>query len=395
MSFRTISLFGLILSSAVTHAADITLDEALRQAKASREVITAALHRVKGAEAEASALSSLPPLILGVGLSTPTGFGPTDQDLSLQQGLDLFGRRDDLRQLGRAKVQAARSELKAAMLQVQDEAAKAFIQACAAKDAVKTAAEIRQISEELFKAAQRKVQEGRAPEVQAMRAKLEVERARQNEAAKESASILARKQLSAAIGSKELEDVIPEFSLGAEGEVEGRPDLLLIKSLAGAARAEESASRKAAHPEASLSVHRSPWGEDSRFGLRLQFTWSLLDQGKAKAEARAAEQERLALERAWQDKKKQAEAEIFLLEEEIRAARESLEMLRTLAQDHRLLSEKTRRGFEEGVGGMVEVLEAVRALREVELELQEADKKAKLLQIDLLSAKGALLEGMK
>lgn len=395
MQSRTLLTSGLILLSAVTHAAGITLDEALRQARSGRDIITSAQHRVKKAEAEAASLGAHAPLTLAVGASSPTGFGPTDQDFSLQQGLDLSGARSDFRRIGSAKVAAAKSELKAALVQVQTETIRAYIEAWAAKEVLTTTADIRVINEDLLRAAQRRVQEGLAPEVQAIRAELELERARMSEASSKSALKRALKQLAAAIGVAGVEDVTATTSLKADASLEDRPDLLLLKAQISAARAEESAARKLSRPEAALSLHRSPWAEDSRLGLRLQFTWNLLDGGKARAESKAAEQERLSLERAWQDKAKLAEAEASLLEEEIRASQESHLILETLAQDLRTLTEKTKRGFEEGVGAMVEVLESLRSLREAEMELANSERKVMLLQVDLLQVKGALLEAMK
>lgn len=395
MQPRTLLTSGLIFLSAVTHAAGITLDEALRQARSGRDIISSAQHRLKKAEAEAAALGAHTPLTLAVGASSPTGFGPTDQDFSLQQGLDLFGARSDSRRIGSAKVAAANSDLKAALIQVQTETIRAYIEAWAAKEVLTTTAEIRMIAEDLLRAAQRRVQEGLAPEVQAIRAKLELDKARMSEASSQSSLKRALKQLAAVIGAAGVEDVTATISLDAQGSVEDRPDLLLLKAQISAAKAEESAARKLSRPEAALSLHRSPWGEDSRLGLRLQLTWNLLDGGKARAEFKAAEQERLSLERVWHDRAKQAEAEAGLLEEEIRASRESHLILKTLAQDLRTLTEKTKRGFEEGVGAMVEVLESLRSLREAEMDLADSERKVMLLQVDLLQAKGALLEAMK
>lgn len=335
------------------------------------------------------------PLALQIGASLPKGFGPTDQDLSLSQGFDFFNKRSALRALGASKILEARADEARVLLEIQSEAAVGFIEATAARDSLAVAKELSSLSQELLKAAARRFEEGRVPEVQAARAKIELERSLLNESAWSARYAASLKRLSSALGVKEVSGVEGEASLPSGSDLSRRPDLLILKAKAQSADAEVSLAKSSLMPTGAVSLHRAPWEEDSRLGLRLQLSWNLLDGGRAKSERAAAQAKKAAFDAAYHDALAQAEAEASALDLEIEAGRKEVVTLEGLTDGLKELTQKTRRGFEEGVGTMVEVLESIRALREVEIELISARKNVSLLQAARLSASGSLLEAMK
>lgn len=278
---------------------------------------------------------------------------------------------------------------------VQSEAADAFIQAAAARDSLALAKDLTALSRDLVTAAARRFEEGRTPEVQVLRSNIELERSLLSEKAWTAQLDASLKRLAAALGAPEVQSVSGEAKLDSPIALWQKPELLALKAQIDAAEAETRLARSSTRPQAALSLHRSPWEEDSRFGLRLQATWNLHDGGRAKSERRTAEAKKASLEAALKDALKQAEAEDASLAIEVASGQAEVRTLEEIAKELRQLEEKTKRGFSEGVGTMVEVLEAIKALREVELELISAKKKVSLLQAARLRSSGTLLEGMK
>ena len=395
MTIKPFLITALLALAAFSPAQAITFNQALSLAKSNRSLLNAARLQTAQAAAEAAASSSLTPLSLGIGASLPGGFGPTDQDLSLQQGLDLFGRRSALRSLGAAKVLEAKAQEAEAHLVVQTETITAFIEAAAARDSLTLAKDLTALSRDLVAAATRRFEEGRTPEVQVSRSKIELERSLLTEKSWTAQHEASLKRLAAALGGPEVQAVTGEAVLEAPLSLTQKPELLALRAKIDAAEAEARVARSSNQPQTALSLHRSPWEEDSRFGLRLQVTWNLHDGGRAKSERQAAEAKKASFEASYKDALRLAEAEDASLAIEVASGHSEVKTLQGLVNDLRSLEEKTKRGFSEGVGTMVEVLEAIRALREVELELIAAKKKVSLLQAARLRSGGILLEGMK
>jgi outer membrane protein TolC len=162
------------------------------------------------------------------------------------------------------------------------------------------------------------------------------------------------------------------------------------------AEAEAGLAKVSNRPELNVQLLRSPWNaERGYFAGRIQLTWAISDNGRAKNERVAArlraESARKRLEDATARAKAEARAAGLLLAAQERRV-QSYQAILTSARD---LVEKSQRGYSEGFGTQMEVLEASRALREVEQELVEARLELAQTVIAQYRAYGVLKEELK
>lgn len=388
--------FILLCAAATAVCADqpLTLAEALKSAQ-NRPSLAAARLKVGAAQQSTKAQSSLPPLSVGAGLSSHPDLGATDEDLYLRQPLDLFGRSSAGRALGRIKESKAEVEFKTIQLQVQTEVLTRFFEASSAEESARVAGEVTGLAEKVLAATTRRFEEGRVPEIQVLRAKMELDRARQQARLLSAQKASAFKLLAAAIGIDQAPASLEsaELPLAAPADLDGRPDLRLAQLDADEVRAEAKAAKSALMPELDLYGLKSGWSStDARFGARIQLTWNLWDSGRSRSEAKALTLKEAALKAERADLLKQAKAEVESLNLEIKAAEDQLAAYRLLIDQARVLVEKSQKGFNEGVGTLLEVLESTRSLREVEQESIAVRLRLKLLKAAALLATGTLLE---
>jgi outer membrane protein TolC len=119
-------------------------------------------------------------------------------------------------------------------------------------------------------------------------------------------------------------------------------------------------------------------------------TWSILDHGRSRNEREAASLRGLAAKQALADVRSKAKAELAAIEIEIEAANERLATYGEIQGAARVLVDKSRLGYTEGYGTLVDVLEATRSLREIEQELAEARLELNLAEVARYEATGAL-----
>lgn len=388
----------LLLAATPSWGQTYTLEQALKQAKQERKSIKAALLGVEQAKQLRKAAGAYAPTKVGVGLSSPVMLGATDQDLFIEQPLDFFGKFAAERRLGDAALLKAESEYRKTLLDVQTNVLQTFARAEAARETNAVCGKLREVAETLYQVTKKRFEEGTAPQIQVIRAKIELDRAKQKElvAAGELQSALSL--LAGALGVSSLEAVEGSFNLSVpqKWDFESRPDVMTFRAEALEAKAEGLIAEKSKLPELSLIGLRSPWEErNGKFGARLQLTWNLLDHGKYQAEIRASEAKRKSLEAHVKDAITNAEAELKALDSEIQTAQEQVEAFQKLVTESRDLLDLIHIGFSEGVGSLVDVLEATRSLRELEEETVQAKLKLNLLLTQKLQVFGYVLEVLR
>ncbi len=299
--------------------------------------------------------------------------------------------------MGRVREAKAQAEAASEVLAVQTEVMNRFFEAYSAAESVKTSSEISDLADKVLAATQRRFEEGRIPEVQVLRAEIERDRARQLERLLKSQKESAFKLLAGAIGAAEPILQLQKIDLDVvSGPLEQRPDVLLAQAEIDEVKAEAKAAKSSLMPELDLYGLRSGWSVSSpRYGARLQVTWNLWDQGKGKTEAKAFALKESALAAAKQDVLAKARSEVDALEVEIKAAEDQAESYAKLVSQAKILVEKSQKGFSEGVGTLLEVLESTRALREVEQESIAARLRLNLLKTAWMQASGIQMESIK
>lgn len=395
---KTQALISLIVFPIVVQAQQLSLNQALSKARESRRAVLAAQLDVDRAKLSARALGAYPALTVGIGQSSREGLGATDQDFFVSQPIDLFGRTTASANFGRANVQIAEAERRRMLLAVQSDVMTAYFEASAATRLSKVAEDLLQVADDLHKATVRRFEEGKIPEVQLTRATIEFDRAKQTFALRDAQLRAALKKLSAATGSDE---PIASVEVGAtvvnpEVNLAQHPAIMVLSAQASAAQAETVVASRSNLPELELVGLRTPWRESSpSYGLRLQLTWRAIDFGRSRFERGAATKQAESFQALLKDARRKAEASIASIDIEIEAARKRLSSYEAIREAAKDLVAKSQRGFAEGFGTLLDVLEATRSLREIEQELAEAQLAVNLALASKYEAAGNLIEVQK
>jgi outer membrane protein TolC len=354
---------------------------------------------VQSAKLSRRALGAYPATRLFVGYTSPTEVGGSDDDLVLAQPIDIFGRTSAARAGGDALVLRAEAELRQTLLELQSNVMTEFAEAAAAKALAESAKLSQDIAQRLFDAIKILVDEGRAPGVQLTRVGIELERAKLTTNQRQAQLAASLKRLSGLLNTPIGADQAPDFAALAVEPVDQsslaqqRSDLLAIAAEVQAAEAEARSARLGLLPELELQGRRTPWQDrEQRYGLRLQLSVPLFDHGKAKAETRAAQNRAEAARKLLLDATRLAESELQAAKIELDAATEQISQFEQIIKATHELVEKSRIGFRERAIALIELLEATRALREVEEGMAEARLRLAKAQADYLRATGRILE---
>jgi cobalt-zinc-cadmium efflux system outer membrane protein len=124
-------------------------------------------------------------------------------------------------------------------------------------------------------------------------------------------------------------------------------------------------------------------------------TWRALDFGRSRFERGAAKKQAESFQALLKDASTKAEASIASIDIEIEASRKRLSSYEAIREAAKDLVAKSQRGFAEGFGTLLDVLEATRSLREIEQELAEAQLAVNLALASKYEAAGTLIEVQK
>lgn len=393
-------LLPLILAPIIGSAQDqpLTLLQALTHARANRPTLVAAIKRVESAKLTRRALGAFPSTRLSLGYSDPLEVGGTDDDLLLSQPLDLFGRSSAGRASGDALVAKAEAEYRGVIAELQFDVLNQFAEAAAAKALLDSAKQSEAVALRLKDAISTLVQEGKLPGVQRQRVEIELERAKLTKAQRAAELHAAVKRLSGLIGVAVSEGQIGEFGPIAVPKSGGefvamRPDILMLLADKRSAEADARIAGISSLPELEIQGRRTAWQEtERRYGIRVQLSIPLFDFGKSRSERSAALKGVQALEKAIADARKVAEAELEAAQVELDAANEQIDRFQEIDKATHTLVERSQIGFTEKAITLIDLLEATRALREVEEGMAEARLRLAKSQAAFLKASGQLLE---
>lgn len=388
------------MAATVCHAqSPISASDALRLASTNRPALKAARLNIEQAKSSAKAIGALAPTMLFMGASSRSELGPNDQDLQISQPLDLFGKRRALNRVGLSSVELAIAEYASLASGLQSEVLTAYSYAVAAQHQKEVSDELLSLAEGFLKATKRRFDEGKVAETQVTRATIELERARQ--AAELSASDLkaSLETLAGQLGTDASKIVIQsdaKIEPMVNPGVDRRPDLLILQSQIQIADAEAGVARNSSRPDLNAMIVRSPFSSDpGYFGGRLQLSWAIGDNGRARNETAAARKRSEAARKLLEDATQTAKAELKAAEIAVGARQSRIARYETILVSARDLVGKSQKGYSEGFGTQIDVLEATRALREVEQELVEARQQLSLAVIAQYRASGFLAEVLK
>ncbi len=368
------------------------------EALARRDIIKSAKAQVASAKRSSASLAAFPPTRLETGVPTRPDIGG-GEDLALFQPLDLFGKSRAFRGRGLASIRIAEANFRQTSLTVQGEVLTTYATWSNAQRNLGYAKDQLDAALALEKATRVRVEARSLPELQLVRAGLEVERARQlvvdREATVKSSEVLLKQALDG-----ELPSLSPEkagqisAALVVNDPIESnRPELLLLDSERTGFKADARSARDILLPDFEIQARRSPWSTSEQFGLRLQLTIPLWDHGASRNQARAADLQATAAELEYSDTRKKVAAEVEAATIKLTAAEQSLIAYQRLADGARDLMNKTQRGFELGASTLLDVLDAKRTRADSLEQLSNAQLAMELAVVESLRARGELIAG--
>ncbi len=253
------------------------------------------------------------------------GFDGAETTLALSQLVELGGKRGKRRQLATLEKDLADWDYQAHKLEVLSGTAKAFIQVLAAQQQVAQAGELVHLSEQTLSAVTARVEAGKVPPVELIRAQVELASTRTAASKTRRELEAARRRLAAFWGSTRPEfqraigDLQTISQLPPEEEFEGliknSPDLARWSTEQKQRQAAVTLARTRALPDLTLSlgIRNSQDSDSNALVAGIEFPLPLFDrnqgaigearatQEKSRHERRAAETEaRTALAEAWQ-----------------------------------------------------------------------------------------------
>ena len=379
----------------------LNLDQALALARQNRPAVRSAELRVEQARLQRRSLVAPLPTRLDLQATTNRDLYGNDDDVALSQPIDLFGRRKANRLLGDAQIKLAEAGLRQILGEVQGDVVDLYASTVAAGKLVQTATAQFELAEKLLDATAKRAEGGAVAPVQVKRVSLEVERARLALSLRRAPQTAARRRLAGALGVSTDGLSVEEFAIVPVAPVEvatiarQRADLLTLSAQFAIAQANIGVTQLQFRPDFEISARTSrySYGSSQPTGLRATLSIPVFDFGRRKNDVKAGQAAAAAERKALDDATARAQAEVEAVNVELAAANAQSAGFERLLTDTRELVRVSNVGYREGATALLEVLEATRALRELEENLVEAHLRVAQAQAAYLRTTGTLLGG--
>ncbi len=397
-AFSTLALLAIV--SFASAQGTLTPLETVHRAFAGRGSIESARLHVLEAMSGRSAAGAYGATRLEAGYGTAVDIGG-GANLLLGQPVDLFGRFRAARRQGDAEVATARAALRQSALDVQQEALTAYAQLASAQRLLRSAGQQLDIAQALQTATRKRVEAQALPEIQNLRADLEVERVRQLVNDRTSAVEAARVRLAGALGTAppdgEAADAIDADAVPAKDLQTTRPELQTLFASVAQADADLKVARQGLLPDFEIQAGKNTLNDfDNRdYGIRLQLNVPLWDHGATRERGRAASARKSSARLLLADRLQAATRDVEASRIDLEAAKRSVTGYRKLVDGAQTLLQKTQRGFELGANTLIDVLDSRTALSDAQELLIAAQLRRDLAAEALLRAQGLLLEEPK
>lgn len=396
---KSLQTFCFLALSAIAGAQPITLDQAIRSSRANRPALESARLRVEQANLTRRALGSYPSTRLSLGYGSDPETGGSDDDLVLSQPIDLFGRASAHRRTGTALVSIAQAAYRQVSLDVQSEVVSAYVEAATSAELFRSAQAVQAVYERLYEATKARVDGGIEPGFHLTQVSLDLDQAKLATEQRQSEAEANLQRLSSIMGLESQAVIggdLPSIEVGEVDEaklLQQRADLHLLAAEVQAAEAEVGIARLGNMPELELQGRRTPWQErEDRYGLRVQLSIPLFDFGRARSETKSAATKADAARKALADATKLALGDVRAARTEALAAKNQVAKYAALVAKAKELVERLRPGLTEHATTLLEVLDATRVLRDLELAYVESKARSARAQARYLKATGQLLE---
>jgi len=377
MRLITATLAVILSISAAIAAPDTTslgLQEAIDIALRQNPNLLAARSDVDAAGANERSASTLanPEVIVSPNIAGESG---SDSAVLVVQPLEINGSRTIRTRIARAEKDATGAAYRSVERDVIRSVKQAYWDIAQARNIVDLNQANMELADALYQAAKRQSDVGSAPGAQAIKAQVELSRARQDLARSESDLAQTKALLNTLLGRP----AETPFGLADElafdpVEIDGnklrtsaeanRPELAEAQSLLTARKAEIKAVDARRRPDLTIQARQETFGGDA--GLAVGITLPLLDWGSIRHDRKRAEATADA-----QSKRLEAVRNTVALD--VDSALREVGRSRTLIEEYERgvlsqaeqLAEMAQKGYKTGANNYLEVLEAQRTLRAV------------------------------
>jgi len=382
-----------MLVVAAQEAPPLSLQAAVDAARANHPALQAAQADVTAASANLRGARTLrnPEIMV-----TPSVLGPAGSDelLFIAQPLEINGAKKARAKIATGQLEATQAERRVTERELIFAVHTAYWALAQAHALAAFDAENVTYAETLMTAARKQMELGNEPTSHVTKAELELARARQQLARSQAAVMQAQTALNAAMGRDPntpitLADTLAYTPVTLDGDallqqgLANRPELLRDLAMVTAASGEVDAARAARRPDVAVQVRQESWNGDGGVGLGISLP--LLDWGSARADRDrtqatvTAQQHRLEATRLAVRQEiitaiiaaRSAEAQIITMRDQVLSPSATLAQMATT-------------GYQEGAMTYLEVLEARRTLRAVNIEYLTAlsDYRTALAQVE-------------
>jgi outer membrane protein TolC len=369
----------------------------LKVAFTKREAVKSAETQLESTKSLAGSLAAYPLTRLETGSdlkSDVTG----GEDLTLFQPIDIFGKARLAGKSANILVRISEANLRQIKLNVQSEVLGAYAMWASAFRNQRFALNQLEVVRKVELATRTRVEARALPELQNVRASLEVQRAEQILIDRDAALQLAKVKLRQSVGFEitDLGKTEPEHltpSLLNPSNVEGnRPELTILTFQKQAALFDAEQARLSRLPDLELQARRSQWSSGTeQYGVRIQLVFPLWDYGSARKKAEALNRQSQAFSLNYTDMLKRIQAEVESSRIQLVSSQKSLLAYSKLLDGAQELLRRTQRGFELGANSLLDVLEAKRTLDEALEQSSNAMQNTDLAIVAALAAQGQII----
>lgn len=375
---RTICNLLLSLLAATACAQDRPpLAEWLAKAVANHPRVAASLERHRSALAAAdSAAAPANPV-----LEVAPGLGFTNSNFLLGQSFDLSGTRAARARHARAAADSAAALLRQAQLAACEDVLQSLATVHAAERNLENAQHGVRTAKATTEAVRKRLDIGEAPALQLTRAEIEGHRATQAVILAEAEVLSARATLSSLLG-RPFESPLPALEWDAvfpEAADKRRPEIAEAQAQVAVAGALLLEARRGGGPELSAGVASDIWStnrrpfDGERFGVQITLRMPLFDRGSQRNSVRSAEAHLRARQADLEAAERAVALDIDTAKHSLGAARRVAASYTTdlLPRSEQMLA-AMQSGFETGLTGFLDVLEAQRSLEGLRSEASSA-----------------------
>lgn len=398
--FAAIALMLLIPAAcAAPDTSSLTLQEAIEIALRQNPVLLAARSDVDAARANERGAGTLanPEIVVTPSL---TGAGGSDEELSITQPLEINGQRKIRTSIARAEKDASQAAYRTAQRDVVRSVKQAYWEIAGAQSIVDLNRANTELADTLYQSAKRQLDVGSAPGAQAIKAQVELSRARQELVRSESDLAQAKASLNTLMGRQaetpfELAEKLAFNPVAVDADklwtdAGKRPELAEAESILAARKAEIKAVDARRRPDLAIQARREKLGGEG--GLAVGISMPLLDWGSVKQDRKRAEASADAQSRRVEAVRHSVALDVDSALREVNRSRSLVEEYQegVLGQAEQL-AEMAQKGYKAGANNYLEVLEAQRTLRAVRTEYYTAlaDYQKALAQLEWASGSDA------